>query len=202
MRDVIARVEAYEPHIHATYLFAPERALAEAEAATARWAQGRAQGPLDGVPVTVKDNIATKGEPKPVGTAATDLTPQPQDAPPAARLREAGAIIFAKTDHAGLRHAVVGAVELSSAGAQSVGSVERAGRLVGGRGGGRGGGLRAAASGHRHRRLDPPAGGLVRACSGSSRAPAAFRSIRPIIGRVAGPLTRNADDAALMMATL
>ena len=44
MREVIARVEACEPHIHATYLFAPERALAEAEASTARWAKGEPKG--------------------------------------------------------------------------------------------------------------------------------------------------------------
>ena len=70
---------------------------AEARASEARWAKGEPIGPLDGVPVTIKDNIATKGEPKPVGTAAEDLTPQKADAPPAARLREAGAIIFTKT---------------------------------------------------------------------------------------------------------
>ncbi len=39
MRAVIARVEAYEPKIRATYLFAPERALGEAEASAARWAK-------------------------------------------------------------------------------------------------------------------------------------------------------------------
>src|SRR5271163_4037794 len=97
MASVIERVEAYEPHIHATWLFAPERALKEARASEARWTKGEPVGPLDGVPVTVKDNIATRGDPKPVGTAAEDMTPQPADAPPAARLREAGAVIFAKT---------------------------------------------------------------------------------------------------------
>ena len=59
MKSVIERVEAYEPHIHATYLYAPERALKEARASEARWAKGEPIGPLDGVPVTVKDNIAT-----------------------------------------------------------------------------------------------------------------------------------------------
>ena len=97
MTSVIGRVEAYEPHIHATWLFTPERALKEARASEARWARGEPIGPLDGVPVTVKDNIATRGDPKPVGTAAEDMTPQQADAPPAQRLREAGAIIFTKT---------------------------------------------------------------------------------------------------------
>ncbi len=49
------------------------------------------------MPATVKDNIATCGDPTPLGTAASDMTPVEADAPPAARLKEAGAILFAKT---------------------------------------------------------------------------------------------------------
>ena len=49
------------------------------------------------MPVTIKDNIATKGEPVPLGAASVPLVPAPKDAPPAARLREAGAVIFSKT---------------------------------------------------------------------------------------------------------
>ena len=97
MASVIGRVEAFEPHIAATWLYAPERALSEARASEARWRKGEPIGPLDGVPVTVKDNIATRGDPTPLGTAASDMTPEAADAPPAARLREAGAILFAKT---------------------------------------------------------------------------------------------------------
>src|ERR1700733_4350950 len=97
MKSVIERVEAFEPHIHATYLYAPERALKEARAPEARGGRGEPIGPLDGVPASVKDNIATKGDPKPVGTAAEDLSPQKEDAPPAQRLREAGAFILPNT---------------------------------------------------------------------------------------------------------
>src|SRR3954464_8691794 len=53
-------------------------------------------GPLDGVPPTIKDNIATKGVPVPLGAASVKLVPSPVDAPPAARLREAGAVIYSK----------------------------------------------------------------------------------------------------------
>ena len=97
MASVIERVEAFEPHIAATWLYAPERALGEARASETRWMRNEPVGPLDGVPATVKDNIATRGDPTPVGTAASDMTPAEADAPPAARLKEAGAIIFAKT---------------------------------------------------------------------------------------------------------
>ena len=57
----------------------------EAAASTQRWAKGAPIGPLDGVPVTVKENIASKGVPVPLGTAAMPLTPAAQDAPPPAR---------------------------------------------------------------------------------------------------------------------
>jgi Asp-tRNA(Asn)/Glu-tRNA(Gln) amidotransferase A subunit family amidase len=148
MKSVIERVEAFEPHIHATYLYAPERALKEARASEARWAKGEPIGPLDGVPASVKDNIATKGDPKPVGTAAEDMTPQKADAPPAQRLREAGAIIFTKT--------TMPDYGMLSSGLSSFHPLAVRGR----RGGG--GALRPTAPWHRHRRLGALAGGLVR----------------------------------------
>jgi aspartyl-tRNA(Asn)/glutamyl-tRNA(Gln) amidotransferase subunit A len=93
---VLAHIERWEPHIRATYLLRPEHALAQARRPRPAGC-GRAQGALDGVPVTIKDNIATAGDPMPLGTAATALVPAAADAPPAARLREAGAVIVAKT---------------------------------------------------------------------------------------------------------
>ena len=97
MRAVLERVEAFEPQVHATYLFAPERALKEARESEARWLKGEPLGALDGVPRPSRTISQPGANPTPVGTAASDMSPQPADAPPAARLREAGAIIFAKT---------------------------------------------------------------------------------------------------------
>ncbi len=95
--DVLAHVEAWEPHINALYAFDPDGARLAAKVSTERWYKGEPIGSLDGVPVTIKDNIATKGTAVPLGTAATKLVPAEADAPPAARLREAGGIIFSKT---------------------------------------------------------------------------------------------------------
>jgi aspartyl-tRNA(Asn)/glutamyl-tRNA(Gln) amidotransferase subunit A len=94
---VVARVDQAEPTLRALYLYEPDRARKAAVDSERRWSQGRPCGPLDGVPITLKENIATEGEPVPLGTAATELVPAPADAPPAARVREAGAILLAKT---------------------------------------------------------------------------------------------------------
>ncbi len=201
MRSVLERVEAFEPHIHATYLLAPERALAEARASEARWAQKRPLGALDGVPVTVKDNIATRGEPAPLGTAASDLTPAGADAPPAARLREAGAIIFAKT--------TMPDYGMLSSGLSSFHALARnPWSLTRNPGGSSAGAAAAAAAQYGPLHLGTDIGGSVRLpagwCGVFGLKPSAGRVAiePPYIGRVAGPLTRDAADAALMMATL
>ena len=81
LEDVIAHVGRWEPHIKALYLFDPDSARKVAKLSTDRWNQGEPAGVLDGVPVTIKDNIATKGQPIP-------LAPAERDAPPAARSGE------------------------------------------------------------------------------------------------------------------
>ena len=83
VQAVLDRIDRWEPHLHATWLLRPEAALAQARASEARWLRGAPQGLLDGVPCTLKDNIATGGDPTPLGTAAIDLVPAPADAPPA-----------------------------------------------------------------------------------------------------------------------
>ena len=201
MRSVLDRVACFEPQLSATFLLAPERALAEAKASEARWRRGAPLGPLDGVPATVKDNIATKGEPVPVGTAASDLTPAAADAPPAARLREAGAILFSKT--------TMPDYGMLSSGLSSFHKLARNPWNVALNPGGSSAGAGAAAAaqyGPLHVGTD--IGGSIRLpagwCGLFGLKPSGGRvPIDPsYYGRVAGPLTRNVADAALMMATL
>src|SRR5271157_3907525 len=201
MASVIERVEAFEPHIAATWLFAPERALKEARASEARWARGEPVGPLDGVPVTVKDNIATRGDATPLGTAASDMTPETDDAPLAARLREAGAILFAKT--------TMPDYGMLSSGLSSHHPLARnpwkLDRTPGGSSAGAGA---AAAALYGPLHIGTDIGGSVRLpagwCGIFGLKPSAGRIPidPPYVGRVAGPMTRDAADAALMMATL
>ena len=100
-RAVLDRIAAWEPHLHATYALDGDAALAAARVSETRWLRhvsaGENVGALEGVPTMIKENIATAGMPVPLGTAATELVPAERDAPPAARLREAGAVILGKT---------------------------------------------------------------------------------------------------------
>src|SRR3954449_4301526 len=75
-RSVRERMDAWEPVVHAASHRDDATSESEARAAAQRWRAGRPRGPLDGVPVTVKENIATAGIPTPLGTAAAELCPR------------------------------------------------------------------------------------------------------------------------------
>ena len=201
MEEVLAHVAAWEPHIKALYLLDPEGARAVAKASTDRWAKGEPVGTLDGVPVTIKDNIATKDQPVPLGAASVKHVPSPKDAPPAARLREAGAIIFSKT--------TMPDYGMLSSGLSSFHPLTRnpwdISKNPGGSSSGAGA---AAAAGYGPLHLGTDIGGSVRLpacwCGLVALKPSLGRiPVDPFyVGRVAGPMTRNVDDAALMMSVL
>src|SRR5262245_37322755 len=97
-RELLERIDAWEPQINAMYRLQRGAALAQARAAEERRRSGSPLGVLDGVPLTIKENVYTRGDPAPIGTRANDdAPPQTADAPPAARAREAGAVILGKT---------------------------------------------------------------------------------------------------------
>src|SRR5258707_636285 len=97
IRDTFSVLVHHEAPSKAISACAPEAPRATAKASSDRWHKGEPTGLLDGVPATIKDNMATKGVPVPLGAAPTKLVPAAAHAPPAARLREAGAVIFSKT---------------------------------------------------------------------------------------------------------
>lgn len=95
---VLARIERLNPQLNAFCVVDAESALAAARASTARWQQGAPAGLLDGVPVSIKDLILTKGWPTRRGSRTVDPDqPWEVDAPATARLREAHAVLLGKT---------------------------------------------------------------------------------------------------------
>src|SRR4030081_765385 len=201
LEDVLTHIAVWEPHIKALYAFDPDGARTVAKASTERWNTGEPTGLLDGVPVTIKENIASKGVPVPLGAASVKLVPSPVDAPPAARLREAGAVIFSKTtmpDYGTLASGLSSFHPLTrnpwdlskNPGASSAGAGA------------------AAAAGYGPLHLGTDIGGSVRlpACwCGLVALKPSFGRVPvdpPYVGRVTGPMTRTVDDAALMMSVL
>jgi aspartyl-tRNA(Asn)/glutamyl-tRNA(Gln) amidotransferase subunit A len=200
MEAVIARVTTWEPRINALYAYDPDAARLAAAESTQRWANGTA-GALDGVPVTIKELIATKGVPVPGGTAATQLVPAPADAPPAARLREAGAVIFAKTTAPDYGM-------LSSGLSSFHGTTRNPWDITKNPGGSSSGAAAAAAAGYGPLHVGTDIGGSIRlpsAWCGLVGFKPSFGRI-PIdpyyVGRCAGPMTRSVDDAAYLMQVL
>jgi aspartyl-tRNA(Asn)/glutamyl-tRNA(Gln) amidotransferase subunit A len=98
LQAVLARVERLNPLLNAFCLVDAETALAAARASESRWQAGAPTGALDGVPVSIKDLILTRGWPTLRGSRTVDpQQPWDVDAPATARLREAGAVLFGKT---------------------------------------------------------------------------------------------------------
>lgn len=91
-------VEAGDPVINAFCHFDWPHAVQAALAAQARYSAGAPLGPLDGVPVSVKDLIDVAGWPTRRGSRTmTDAAPASVDAPAVQLLRNAGAVLFGKT---------------------------------------------------------------------------------------------------------
>lgn len=200
MRDLLAHIERCEPHIAATWALDAGAALQQARDSEARWRRGQARA-LDGVPVTLKENIATRGTPVPLGTAATLLAPAAADAPPAARLREAGAIIVCKT--------TMPDYGMLSSGRSSFHKLARnPWDLTKSPGGSSAGAAAACAAGYGPIHLGTDIGGSIRLPAGWCGVFGLKPSLGrvpihpPYAGRVAGPMTRTVHDAALAMRVL
>ena len=198
---VIAQIGRCEPQVQALYAYDPDAALAQARASEARWASGRALSALDGVPGTLKENIATRGCAMPVGCAATVLQPMAEDSPPAARWKEAGLVLLAKT--------TMPDWGMLSSGLSSFHPLARnPWDLRMNPGGSSAGAGAAAAAGYGPLHVGTDIGGSVRLpaawCGLVGLKPSAGRiPIKPpYAGRVAGPMARTVQDCALLMGVL
>jgi len=198
-RALLERIDAWEPRLNAMYRIDRDGALRQARDAESRWRVQAPLSPLDGVPVTIKENIYTKGDPAPIGTAANlPAAPQGADAPPAARLREAGCVFLGKT--------TMPDYGMLSAGVSSAHGITRnpwnTAKNTSGSSSGAGA---AAAAGYAPLHLGTDIGGSVRLpathCGIFALKPSLGRVpvYPPYMGRVTGPMTRDVEAAALMM---
>ena len=204
-RSALSRIEALNGPLNAYCRLDAEGALEAARASEARWSRNEPRGLLDGVPVSIKDVLLTRGMPTLHGsrTVSPDQ-PWTDDAPAVARLREHGAVILGKTTTPELGHKFVTDSPLTGI-TRNPWNLERS------PGGSSGGAAAAVAAG-----LGPLAVGTDG--GGSIRIPATWSGIvghKPTAGRVptwppsrwgalshVGPLARSVEDAALLLTVL
>ena len=201
LEAVHARIDAVEPTVRALYAPQPEAARAAAHDSEQRWRAGAPCGPLDGVPITVKENIATAGTPVPGGTAASQLTPAAADAPPAERVRAAGAVLVAKT--------TMPDMGMLTSGRSSFHPLTRnPWNPDWNPGGSSAGAGAAAAAGFGPLHIGSDIGGSIRLpagwCAVAGLKPSWGRAATdpPYYGRAPGPMTRTVADASLLMSVL
>ena len=202
-RDCFARIERHAA-INAFAVLDLDAALKAAAESQTRWRAGNPLGPIDGVPVSVKDNIWAKGLPTRRGSRTSETTPAQADSPAVARLREQGAVILGKTcmpEHGwiGVCHSPLTGITRNPWNPEYT------------PGGSTGGGAVAASLGLGVLHLGTDG-------AGSLRIPAAFTGVfgmKPSFGRVPvypalmlnvlshqGPITRTVADAAMMLSVI
>src|SRR3982751_6240485 len=203
-RAVLERIEKVNPALNA-FCLVSDRALDEAKASEERWMRGQPRGLLDGVPVSIKDIILTRGWPTLRGSKTVDAKgPWNDDAPVTARLREHGAVLIGKTTTPefgwkGVTDSPLTGITRNPWNQQKT------------PGGSSGGAAAAVAAG-----MGPLAVGTDG--GGSIRIPCSFTGlfgIKPSFGRVpawplspfgtvahVGPMTRSVADAALLLNVL
>jgi aspartyl-tRNA(Asn)/glutamyl-tRNA(Gln) amidotransferase subunit A len=199
------RIAKLEPKLNAFAFRDPASAERAARESEARWQKGAPMGPLDGVPVTIKDLFLTKGWPTLRGsTLVARDQPWEEDAPPVARLKETGAVAIGKTTMPEFGWKALGDSPLTGV-TRNPFNLDRT------PGGSSSGAAAALAAG-----LGPM--GLGTDGGGSIRIPCCFTGIpglKPTFGRVpayppspfgllahTGPMARTVTDCALLMNVL
>ena len=198
----LARAEAYNPIVNAFITIMYEEALAQARQLDAEASAGNFRGPLHGIPVGLKDNIDTAGTRTTGGSLVFEENVPEEDAFVVKRLKESGAVIMAK---AGLQEFAMGGSNVSTY-FLPVRNPWALDRISGGSSGGSAAAVIA----------DMTLGTLGTDTGGSVRMPAAYCGVvglKPTYGLVSiggiiprtysldhcGPLTRTAEDCALLL---
>jgi aspartyl-tRNA(Asn)/glutamyl-tRNA(Gln) amidotransferase subunit A len=198
-RHLLARIGALDSRVH-SFIHVADDALAQAKASDRQRRRGSPR-PLEGVPIALKDNYLSRGQPTTAGTSAPGITfPQDADSACAERLRAAGCVLIGKTR---THEFAWGPISPPTANPWDLE------RIPGGSSGGSGAAVAAG--------FVPV--GMGSDTGGSIRIPASFCGtvgLKPTFGRVSrhgivphswsldhpGPLTRTVEDAALVLNVL
>ncbi len=201
LQAVSAVSDEREPVLNAFWIRCGDSALEEARASEQRWARGEPLGPIDGVPVSLKENIARAGVPQSSGHAGAEPTVPKRNSPIADRVAESGGVVVGST--------VMPDWGMLSSGVSSRHGITRSpwdpSWTTGGSSSGAGA---ACAAGYAPLNVGTDIGGSVRLPGtwlglttlkpSSGRVPLDV----PYLGRAAGPMTRSAGDAALLLSVL
>ena len=203
LRSVLARRDATEPQVHAFVSTTDEVALAEARQAESEISSGSYRGPLHGIPLAVKDNIAVRDTVTAAGAQFLAGNVTGEDAHAVQRLREAGAIVIGKTN---LHELAFGSTTINP----HFGTTANPWRLDSIVGGSSGGSAAAVVAGHAPLALGTDHAGSIRIpaslCNVVGLKPThGLVSVRGLVGSRnvtadhVGPITRTVRDAAAML---
>ena len=201
-RAVLERIGKLDPVLNAFCLVDEKQALEKASQSEKRWAKGSPRGLLDGVPVSIKDLLLTRGWPTLRGSKTiAPKGPWNDDAPAVARLREHGAVLLGKTTTPEFGWKGVTDSPLT-------GITRNPWNPKMTPGGSSGGGAAAVAAGMGPLTVGTDGGGSIRIPCGFT----GLFGLKPSFGRVpawplspmgtvahVGPMTRSVEDAALLL---
>jgi aspartyl-tRNA(Asn)/glutamyl-tRNA(Gln) amidotransferase subunit A len=198
----LQRIRRHDPQVNAFCLVDADAALSSAKESEERWRRGEPAGSLDGVPISIKDILLTKGWPTLRGSRTVDPAgPWEVDGPHVARVREHGAVLLGKTTTPELGWKGVTDNPLTGVTRNPWDPTRTPG-------GSSGGSAAAVLCGMGPLSLGTDGGGSVRIPAGFTGTTA----LKPTYGRVphyppspfgtlahVGPMTRTAADAALLL---